>query len=128
MSSLDRRLGYRIPLDAMFTLVARERPLRAMAADLSDAGLGLHAVAGVAPASGAVVGVELDIPALGDSIWARATVCHYRPGEIATGIGLRFTAMARFHARLLRDFVVESRRSHLGGLLAKIRRTPALTA
>jgi len=121
MSLRDRRLGHRIPLDAMLTVLARDRPLRALSADLSDTGIGLATVAGVAPAPGAVVGVELALPGTDDSIWARGEVCYQRPGDLAAGVGVRFTAMARLHARLLRDFVVEARRSHLGSLLSRIR-------
>ena len=43
-----------------------------------------------------------------------------RSGDLASGLGVRFTAMARLHARVLRDFVVEARRSHLGALLGRI--------
>jgi c-di-GMP-binding flagellar brake protein YcgR len=117
----DRRFGYRIPVDLMFTSYVRDRPIRALAADLSDTGLGLATVAGLAPPPGGVVGVELELPGLADSIWARGEVCHAEPGALASAVGLRFVAMARAHARMLRDFVVESRRSHLGGLLARIR-------
>lgn len=119
--SRDRRLGYRIPLEAMFTVLAHERPLRALAADLSDAGIGLHTVAGVAPRAGDIVGVELELPGTGDALWARGEVCYQHSGDIAAGLGVRFTAMARLHARVLRDFVIEARRSHLGSLLGRIR-------
>jgi hypothetical protein len=34
---------------------------------------------------------------------------------------VRFVAMAQLHARMLRDYCVENRREHLGGLLARIR-------
>ena len=119
----DRRVGFRIPFEVMFTSYVRDRPVRALAADLSDTGIGLATVAGRAPEPGGVVGVELELPGGGDSIWARGEVCHARPGDLASGLGVRFVAMARAHARLLRDFVVESRRAHLGGLLARIRTT-----
>jgi len=122
----DRRLGYRIPFEVMFTSFVRDRPVRSLAADLSDSGIGLSTVTGLAPAPGQVVGVELDLPGLGDSIWARGEVCHTRPGELASGLGVRFVAMARHHARLLRDYVVESRRAHLGSLLARIRIAPVV--
>lgn len=117
----DRRFGYRIPLEVMFTSYVRDRPVRALSADLSDSGMGLATVSGLAPPPGAVVAVELDLPGGGDSIWARGEITHTRPGDLASGLGLRFVAMARGHARMLRDFVVEARRNHLGGLLARIR-------
>ena len=121
----DRRFGFRIPLEVMFTSYVRDRPVRALSADLSDSGLGLATVTGLAPPPGAVVGVELELPGVTDSIWARGEITHTRPGSLASGLGLRFVAMARAHARVLRDFVVESRRSHLGGLLARIRTASA---
>jgi c-di-GMP-binding flagellar brake protein YcgR len=117
----DRRFGYRIPLEVMFTSYVRDRPVRALSADLSDSGMGLATVSGLAPQPGSVVAVELDLPGTADSIWARGEITYARPGELASGLGLRFVAMARTHARLLRDFVVEARRNHLGGLLARIR-------
>ena len=117
----DRRFGYRIPLEVMFTSYVRDRPVRALSADLSDSGMGLATVSGLAPSPGSVVAVELDLPGMSDSIWARGEITHTRPGELASGLGLRFVAMARAHARVLSDLVVEARRNHLGGLLARIR-------
>jgi c-di-GMP-binding flagellar brake protein YcgR len=105
----------------MFTSYVRDRPVRALSADLSDTGMGLATVAGLAPRAGTMVSLELELPGVGDSIWARGEVTHTRPGDLASGLGMRFVTMARAHARTLRDFVVESRRSHLGGLLARIR-------
>jgi len=120
MSLRDRRLGHRIPLEAMLTMLARDRPLRALAADLSDSGIRVHTVSRAAPAPGSVVGLELALPGVDDTLWARGEVCYQHRGDLADGVGVRFTAMARLHARLLRDFVVEARRVHLGSLLARI--------
>ena len=117
----DRRFGYRIPFEVMFTSYVRDRPVRALSADLSDSGMGLATVTGLAPNAGTMVSLELELPGVGDSIWARGEVTHRRPGELASGLGMRFVTMARAHARTLRDFVIESRRNHLGGLLARIR-------
>ena len=40
---------------------------------------------------------------------------------LASGLGVRFVAMARIQARLVRDFCIELRRHTLGSLLARVR-------
>jgi c-di-GMP-binding flagellar brake protein YcgR len=117
----DRRLGYRIPLPLMFTSYVRDRPMRVLCSDLSDSGIGLSAVSGLAPKPGMVVGLELALPGIDDDLWASGEVCHRVDGDLASGLGVRFTAMARAHARTLRDFCIESRRGHLADLLTRIR-------
>ena len=117
----DRRLGYRIPLPLLLTSYVRERPVRVLCSDLSDSGIGLSAVSGLAPSPGTVVGLELPLPGVSESLWAAGQVCHRIEGDIASGLGVRFTAMARAHARILRDFCIESRRGVLASLLSRIR-------
>lgn len=117
----DRRLGFRIPYEAMVTSYVRDRPVRGLASDLSDSGVSLSAVAMLAPAPGLVVGIELELPGEQESIWAAGRVCYRREDRLAAGLGVRFVAMARAQARLLRDFCIEARRRHLGSMLARIR-------
>jgi len=117
----DRRLGYRIQLPLMLTSYVRDRPMRVLCADLSDSGIGLSAVSGLAPRPGTIVGLEIALPGLDDDVWAAGEVCHRVEGDLASGLGVRFTAMARAHARALRDFCIESRRGHLADLLQRIR-------
>jgi hypothetical protein len=117
----DRRFGYRIPFEGMVTSYVRDRPVRALASNLSDAGLSMSAIAMLAPPPGLVVGVELDLPGMNESIWASARICHRSDDRLASGLGLRFVAMATSQARAIRDFCVEMRRRHLGTLLARIR-------
>jgi c-di-GMP-binding flagellar brake protein YcgR len=117
----DRRLGYRIQLPLMLTSYVRDRPVRVLCSDLSDTGIGLSAVSALAPAPGTIVGLALALPGVDDDLWAAGEVCHRAPGDLAAGLGVRFTAMARAHARTLRDFCIESRRGHLADLLTRIR-------
>lgn len=121
MSQRDRRMGFRIPFSTMLTSFVHERPVRALAEDLSDTGMRLHAVSPLAPAPGTVMALEMQLPDSDDTIWATGQVCHRRPDDLAAGLGIRFVAMAQAHARRLRDFCLEERRAHLGGLLARIR-------
>lgn len=117
----ERRFGFRVPYEVMMTSYVKDRPVRALAADLSDTGVCMSSVSVLAPSLGSVVGLEFNIPGIADSIWAAGEICHRRGASVATEVGVRFVAMARTHARLVRDYCVESRREHLGSLLAKIR-------
>lgn len=117
----DRRLGYRIPFSTMLTSFIRDRPVRAMVEDLSDTGVRLCAVSARAPAPGTMMAIEIELPGQPESIWAKGEVCYRKGDDIASGIGVRFIAMAQLHARQLRDYCIESRRDQLGGLLARIR-------
>lgn len=121
MTRRDRRIGYRIPFQSLLSSYIRDRPVRALAADLSDSGIRLHTTNAVAPAPGTPIVLELALPGADDTIWCAGEVCHRADDELASGLGVRFVTMARMHARLLRDYCLESRRSHLGGLLARIR-------
>ena len=124
MTRRDRRLGHRIPFERLLTSFIRERPVRALASDLSDAGIRLHTTAALAPAPGTTVVLELELPGAADTLWCAGEVCYRAPDDLAAGIGVRFVTMARLHARLLRDYCLEGRRTHLGDLLARIRREP----
>jgi hypothetical protein len=117
----DRRLGYRIPFETMVTSYVHDRPVRALAANLSDSGLSMSAVSMLAPPPGLVVGLEIDLPGADDSIWAAGRICYRKDDDMASGLGVRFLAMAKSQARLIRDFCIEMRRAHLGALLARIR-------
>jgi c-di-GMP-binding flagellar brake protein YcgR len=117
----DRRLGFRIPFETMVTSYVHDRPVRGLATNLSDSGLSVSAISMLAPPPGMIVGLELDVPGVDDSIWAAAQVRYRQDDHLASGLGLRFVAMARSHARLIREFCIEMRRKNLGALLARIR-------
>lgn len=117
----DRRLGFRIPFETMVTSYVRDRPVRGLAANLSDSGLSMSAISMLAPPPGLVVGLELELPGVGDSIWASGRICYRKDDRLASGLGVRFVAMAKSQARLVRDFCIEMRRRHLGSMLARIR-------
>jgi hypothetical protein len=117
----ERRLGFRIPFDAMVTSYVHDRPVRGLASNLSDSGINLSAISMLAPPPGLVVGLELDLPGTTDSIWASGQICYRKDDRLASGLGVRFLAMARSQARMIRDFCIEARRKNLGSLLARIR-------
>jgi c-di-GMP-binding flagellar brake protein YcgR len=117
----ERRLGYRILFESMVTSYVHDRPVRALSANLSDTGLSLNAISLVAPPPGLVVGLEINIPDVDESIWASGQICYRKDDRMASGLGVRFLAMAKSQARMIRDFCIESRRKNLGSLLARIR-------
>jgi hypothetical protein len=117
----ERRLGYRIPFESMVTSYVNDRPIRGLATNLSDTGLHMSAISMVAPPAGLVVGLEIDLPGTTDSIWASGRVCYRKADHMASGLGVRFVAMATSQARMIRDFCIEMRRHNLGSILARIR-------
>ena len=117
----ERRLGFRIPFETMVTSYVHDRPVRGLAANLSDSGLNMSSISMLAPPPGLVVGLELDIPGIDESIWASGRICYRTDDRLASGLGVRFLAMARSHARTIRDFCIEMRRKNLGTILARIR-------
>jgi c-di-GMP-binding flagellar brake protein YcgR len=117
----DRRLGFRVPFESMVTSYVHDRPIRGLATNLSDSGLNMSAISMLAPPPGLVVGLEIDLPGAGDSIWAAGRICYRKDDNLASGLGVRFLAMATSQARMIRDFCIELRRKHLGSILARIR-------
>ncbi len=117
----ERRLGFRIPFETMVTSYVHDRPVRAVAGNLSDTGISMSSLALLAPPPGLVVGLEIELPGVEDSIWASGQICYRKDDQLASGLGVRFVAMARSHARTVRDFCVEMRRKNLGAILARIR-------
>jgi len=117
----DRRLGFRVPFETMVTSYVHDRPVRGLVTNLSDSGMNVSAISMLAPPPGLVVGIELDVPGMSESIWASAQVCYRSDDRMASGLGMRFVAMAKAHARIIRELCIEMRRKSLGSLLARIR-------
>jgi hypothetical protein len=105
----------------MVTSYVHDRPVRGLAANLSDSGINMSAISMLAPPPGIVVGIDLELPGISDSIWLSGQICYRRDDRMASGLGVKFLAMARSQARTLRDFCIEMRRKHLGSILARIR-------
>ena len=117
----ERRLGFRSPFEAMVTSYVHDRPIRGLASNLSDSGLNMSAVSMLAPPPGLVIGLEVELPGETETIWAAGRVCYRHDDHLASGLGVRFLAMAKSQARIVRDFCIEMRRQHLGALLSRIR-------
>jgi len=85
----------------------REQPYRALATNVSPNGLFVQKLALPRTRHAPSVGLEFELPGTGEIIWARAE-CRF--DSVAADFhltGLRFTAMAQKHERLIRDYVRE---------------------
>lgn len=105
-----------------------DRPYRAMVGNLSESGMFLNRVkAPQTPLreSQRTIGLEFELPGTSETIWARGEICYQGGDSYFYTDGVRFTGMPKIHARLLRDYCIESRREQLGGLLARIRSASA---
>ncbi len=132
MSARDRRLGFRIPLEIFLNQYVDDQPFRGLTTNLSDTGMfvqvATNPLAQALPPPGTPVGLEFELPGTNEIIWARGEICYETDGSLVRGRGVCFRAMPRIHARLVRDFCIETRRSHLASLLERIRRPAAAPA
>lgn len=122
MTSHDRRLGYRVPLELFLNEYVHDRAHRAVTVNISDTGMYVNKVITPIARPSRVVSLEFELPGTGETIWARGEICYDSLDDYFHGQGIRFTGMARYHAKILRDYCIEKRRAQLGELLDRIRR------
>ena len=83
----------------MVTSYVNDRPIRGLATNLSDTGLNMSTILMVAPPPGIIVPIEIDLPGMSESIWASGRICYRKDDRMASGLGVRFIAMAKSQAR-----------------------------
>ncbi len=120
--SNDRRYGYRVPLEMFLNEYVHDRAYRAMAVNVSETGLYVHRTIAPVLRTSSAVGLAFELPGTGETIWARGEVCHDSLDDQFHCEGVRFAAMADAHAKLLREYCIEKRRTQLGDLLTRVRR------
>ncbi len=123
LTSHDRRLGNRIPLEVLMNEYMHDRPDRALTVNISESGVYVNKVVTSLARRSRVVGLEFELPGTGEIIWARGEICYDTLDDCVHGQGIRFTGMPRVHQRMIRDYCVEKRREQLGLLLERIRKT-----
>jgi hypothetical protein len=101
----DRRADGRIRTEMFLNQYVREQPYRALATNLSPTGLFLQKLVMPTTRHAPSVGLEFELPGTGEVIWAGAECRFDAVGSDFHLTGLRFTAMARKHERLIRDYV-----------------------
>lgn len=122
MRSFDpRRLAPRVRIDGLCGVVSRDQLRHAALLDLSALGVRLERVFDPASAS-RVVQLELELPGTDEIVWARGevTFAHLTPlgGRHPDGqprlrcrAGIRIDRVAGRERRILRDYVIETRRA-----------------
>ncbi len=128
MSGRNRRFGVRIPLEMILTQYVNDKPFRALTTNVSESGVYLNLIK-EAPfcRDTKTVALEFQLPGTDEVIWARGEICYDHIDRYFHGTGIKFTAMPKRYARMIRDYCVEKRREQLGDMLARIR-TPAAAA
>jgi hypothetical protein len=117
----ERRFGHRIALEIFLNEYVDDRLYRCIATDVSEHGLHLQKLSRAAPSRRDAMQLEFELPGIGETIWARGEIAFQKRDSFFQETGVRLTGIARLHARMLRDYVVETRRERLAQLLHQIR-------
>jgi hypothetical protein len=130
-----RRLAPRVRLDGLCGVVSKDELRYAALLDLSALGLKLERLFDPALAS-RVVQIEIELPGTDEIVWARGevTYAHLTPlgGHHPNGqprlrclAGIRMDRIAGHDRRLLRDYVIETRRARRVAAAATLVACPA---
>jgi hypothetical protein len=104
----NRRRSERLPVGFYVDQIVGEDPHRCFTTDLSAIGLYMERLVEPLQRSSSLVQLEIPLPQTGDAIWAKGEVIYDRFDALFHGTAVRFTGMARFHQRLLRDWLHET--------------------
>ena len=122
----ERRDTQRIPVEIFLTEYVDDEPHRAVTINVSPTGLYVHRVHRPRwyTRDSRFVQVELTLPGTSDSIWARGQICYDDIGlpTMVHGTGIELVGIARGHASMLRDFVMERQKQRVREVLALMRR------
>jgi hypothetical protein len=105
----NRRFDSRIPLEMYVSAYVLDQPQRAVTMDISESGLYLNALIQHPYPPRTPVGLEFELPSLGETIWAAGETCRDSLDNYFYGLGVRFTGMANLHQRMLREYCWRAR-------------------
>jgi hypothetical protein len=105
----NRRFDPRIPLEMYVSAYVLDQPQRAVTMDISESGLYLNALIQHPYPPRTPVGLEFELPSLGETIWAAGETCRDSLDDYFYGLGVRFTGMANLHQRMLREYCWRAR-------------------
>ena len=108
----NRRFDSRIPLELYVSAYVMDQPQRAVTMDISESGLYLNALIQHPYPPRTPVGLEFELPAIGETIWAAGETCRDSTDDYFYGLGVRFTGMANRHQRMLREYCWRARGGH----------------
>jgi hypothetical protein len=112
--NLDRRFDDRLPIETLLSAYVMDRPTRGLAVDISERGLFLHTLVQDPKPPLTPMGLEFELPGMGETIWAAGETCRDSLDDYFYGMGVRFTAMATRHQRMLRQYCRNLRRRRSG--------------
>jgi hypothetical protein len=122
MGFVNRRNGYRIPVQMFLNEYVADNPHRCMSVNLSPEGIYLNRLIQPVHRRNPVVGLEFELPGTSEVIWARGEVRYDSLDPYFHGTGVEITGIAQSHRRLLRDYVMDCRAQQLRKLLRLVRR------
>jgi len=112
--NLDRRFDDRLPLETLLCAYVLDRPQRGLAVDISERGVFLNTLLQDPNPPLTPVGLEFKLPGMPETIWAAGETCRDTTDDYFYGMGVRFTAMASLHQRMVRDYCRRVRRQRSG--------------
>ena len=112
--NLDRRFDDRLPIETLLSAYVMDRPTRGLAVDISERGLFLHTLVQDPKPPLTPMGLEFELPGMGETIWAAGETCRDSLDDYFYGMGVRFTAMASLHQRMLYAYCRRVRRQRSG--------------
>ncbi len=113
MLSLDRRIDYRLPLEMFLNAYVEDQPQRGFTVNVSETGILLASLALHEPEPPLTpVGLEFKLPGFDETIWAAGEICRDTLDDYFLGRGIRFTAMASLHTRILHEYCSRARRGN----------------
>jgi hypothetical protein len=127
---MNRRDSDRIPLKMFLNEYVQEHVHRAVSTNISPHGLYLNRVFSAGKRhlqfgrEDRYVQLEFALPGTSDTIWARGEIRYdeLNAGPLVHGTGIRLKDIARGHARLLKEYVIDTKRQRLKEILEIIRR------
>jgi hypothetical protein len=106
----ERRFDGRVPLEMYLNAYVDDRLQRGFTTNLSETGLYLNTLMHEPMPPNTPVGLEFVLPGVRETIWAAGEICFDAFDDYFLGRGIRFTAMAGLHGRLLREYCYRVRR------------------
>lgn len=111
LMSQNRRRSERLPVGFYVDQIIGDDLHRCFTTDLSALGIFVERVAEPLDRSTSVVQLEIPLPELGETLWAKGEVVYDRFDPLFHGMAIRFAGMARAHQRMLREWLWETRRT-----------------
>jgi len=108
--SNNRRRAERLPVGFYVDQVVGNDLHRCFTTDLSSLGIFVERVAEPLRRSSSIVQLEIPLPEVNETLWAKGEVVYDRIDSLFHGSAIRFAGMARAHERMLRDWLWDTGR------------------